>query len=215
MVSFQVNCINLKQPSPAVYSLLTISDTGRLRMMSEQMEIIAALVASYFPSIVGQWLDVGCESPLDKQQERRNEEDLRVYTDRVSGGRTRRSVWLRERRMVCRKRRQILDRRSPHSITSYQPHITHLIYLPLLLSPLPLLLSFLPHPSPCHAFLPALHLLVSSGSSRPRLRGRVESSGCVRSIMFGPWQQAWNTGFRCSWQCSFECLKSAGFLLKH
>lgn len=27
--------------------------------------------------------------------------------------------------------RPILDRRSPHSITSYQPHITHLIYLPL------------------------------------------------------------------------------------
>lgn len=91
MVSFQVNCINLKQRSPAVYSLLTISDTGRLQMMSEQMEIIAALVASYFPSIVGLWLDVGCESPLDKQQER-NAEDLRVYTDRVSGGRTRRSV---------------------------------------------------------------------------------------------------------------------------
>lgn len=157
MVSFQVNCI-----SPVVYSLLTISDTGRLQMMSEQMEIIAALVASYFPSIVGQWLDVGCESPLDKQQER-NEEDLRVYTDRVSGGRTRRSVWLRERRMVCRKRRQILDRRSPHSITSYQPHITHLIYLPLLLSPLPLLLSFLPPPR--HAFLPTLHLLISSAST--------------------------------------------------
>lgn len=90
-VSFQVNCIDLKQRSPAVYLLLIISDTDRLQMMSEQMKIIAALVASYFPSIDGQWLDVGCESPLDKQQER-NEEDLRVYTDRVSGGRTRRSV---------------------------------------------------------------------------------------------------------------------------
>lgn len=91
LASFQVNCINLKQQSPDVYLLLIISDTDRLQMMSEQMEIIAALVASYFPSIDGQWLDVGCESPLDKQQER-NEEDLRVYTDRVSGGRTRRSV---------------------------------------------------------------------------------------------------------------------------
>lgn len=91
VVSFQVNCVNLKRRSPAVYSLLTISDPGRLQMMSEQMEIIAALVASYFPSIVGRWLDVGCESPLDKQQER-NEEDLRVRADRVSVGRTRRSV---------------------------------------------------------------------------------------------------------------------------
>lgn len=91
MVSFQVNCINLKQQSPAVYLLLIISDTGRLQIISEQMEIIAALVASYFPSTDGQWLDVGCESPLDKQQER-NEEDLWVFTDQVSGGRTRRSV---------------------------------------------------------------------------------------------------------------------------
>lgn len=56
------------------------------------------------------------------------------------------------------KSRPILDRRSPHSITSYQPHITHLIYLPLLLSA--------PGPPPFFSFslLLSLHLLTCLSS---------------------------------------------------
>lgn len=74
--------------------------------------------------------------------------------------------------------------------------------------------AFFSPPLPAALFSP---LFTSSSPLRlagPRLRGKVESSGCVQSIMFGPWQRAWNTGFRCSWQCSFECLKQAGLLLK-
>ena len=85
------------------------------------------------------------------------------------------------------KSRPILDRRSPHSITSYQPHITHLIYLPLpshssfLHCPRtsPLLLSsccFLFFSSTCSPPIPSpphlLHWLF--GQSAPK----VESSDC-------------------------------------
>lgn len=84
------------------------------------------------------------------------------------------------------KSRPILDRRSPHSITSYQPHITHLIYLPLpshssfpIASELPLFsfpccFLFFSSPlfssSPFSVFLVALALKVESSSNFKNLK---------------------------------------------
>lgn len=113
------------------------------------MEIAAGLVAWYLPSSVEQW---GWAQTWEctwqatgggKEKKKQKKEDVQVRAERVSGGRMGRSDRLREKRTDCRKTRQLLDRRSPHSITSDQPHITHLIYLPLLLSASPLPLSFL------------------------------------------------------------------------
>lgn len=116
----------------------------------------------------------------------------RNLADGVSDGRMGRSERLKEKSTDCRETRQTPDRRSPHSITSDQPHITHLIYLSLL-SALPLRL-----------FPPFLRLPSSPRSSPPRLfcfllgHGCLvesEGSGCVCSIMFWPRQGAWNTCF--------------------
>lgn len=126
----------------------------------------------------------------------------RNLTDGVSDGRMGRSEQLKEKRTDCRKTRQTPDRGSPHSITSDQPHITHLIYLPLS-SALPLRLTF---------FLPTA--LVSSlftsppplRSLRPKLPCESGGWGCVCSITFWPRQGAWNTCFS-SFQGSLKYLE--------
>lgn len=116
-----------------------------------------------------------------KEKKKQKKEDVQVLAERVSGGRMGRSDRLREKRTDCRKTRQLLDRRSPHSITSDQPHITHLIYLPLLLSASPLPLSFLllftsPSPLcplgpwlPCRVGAHSQHYVLAQAGSVKRL----------------------------------------------
>lgn len=145
------------------------------------------------------WKATGGEKK--KQQKKKI---CRILADLVSDGRMGRSDRLKEKRTDCRKTRQTLDRRSPHSITSDQPHITHLIYLPLLLSASPLRLPFLlPTTLVSPLFTSPSPLCVLSG------RGCLvesEGSGCVHGIMFGPRQGAWNTCFG-SLRCSLKYVK--------
>lgn len=75
------------------------------------------------------------------------------------------------------KSRPILDRRSPHSITSYQPHITHLIYLSLpsyssflIASDVPSLLLIF-----CFALLPFFHSF-----SSPTLLQTASELNCLK-----------------------------------
>lgn len=94
------------------------------------------------------------------------------------------------------KSRPILDRRSPHSITSYQPHITHLIYLPLpshssfthcpWTSPflLSLLLSLLLLPSFLHFLIPFTIFLVGP-PWKQKVQVALYSALHNRNLVFG------------------------------